>query len=110
MLDDIRHAAARQRTARAVRRMKADCKRLLGEKGELGGMAITADLIERLDSLADEELEEFFDYLASDLSPDPQQVLRLAQAYRRDQAALCSSPVWLRRPCSGERGSARTGS
>ena len=81
MLDDIRHAAARQRTARAVRRMKADCKRLLGEKGELGGMAITADLIERLDSLADEQLEEFFDYLASDLSPDPQQVLRLAQAY-----------------------------
>ena len=81
MLDDIRHAAARQRTARAVRRMKADCKRLLGEKGELGGMAITADLIERLDSLADEELEEFFDYLAQDLSPDPQAVLGLAQAY-----------------------------
>ena len=81
MLDDIRHAAARQRTARAVRRMKADCKRLLGEKGELGGMAITADLIERLDSLADEELEEFFDYLAQDLSPDPQGVLGLAQAY-----------------------------
>ncbi len=81
MLDDIRHAAARQRTARAVRRMKADCKRLLGEKGELGGMAITADLIDRLDSLADEELEEFFDYLAQDLSPDPQGVLGLAQAY-----------------------------
>ena len=81
MLDDIRHAAARQRTARAVRRMKADCKRLLGEKGELGGMAITADLIERLDSLADEELEDFFDYLAQDLSPDPQGVLGLAQAY-----------------------------
>ena len=81
MLDDIRHAAARQRTARAVRRMKADCKRLLGEKGELGGMAITADLIERLDGLADEDLEEFFDYLAHDLSPDPQRVLKLAQAY-----------------------------
>ena len=81
MLDDIRHAAARQRTARAVRRMKADCKRLLGEKGELGGMAITADLIERLDDLADEELEEFFDYLAKDLSPDPRHVLKLAQFY-----------------------------
>ena len=90
MLDDIRHAAARQRTARAVRRMKADCKRLLGEKGELGGMAITADLIERLDDLADEELEEFFDYLASDLSPEPQRVLKLAQAYadRPDAATL----------------------
>ncbi len=87
MLDDIRHAAARQRTARAVRRMKADCKRLLGEKGELGGMAIAADLIERLDSLADEELEEFFDYLADDLSPDPQAVLRLAQAYAQTPTA-----------------------
>ncbi len=87
MLDDIRHATARQRTARAVRRMKADCKRLLSEKGELGGMAITADLIERLDSLADEELEEFFDYLAQDLSPDPQGVLGLAQAYASTPSA-----------------------
>lgn len=81
MLDDLRQAAARQRTARAVRRMKADCKRLLGEKGELGGMAITADLIDRLDDLADEQLDDFFAFLAQDLSPDPQAVLRLAQAY-----------------------------
>ena len=44
-------------------------------------MAITADLIERLDDLADEELDGFFDYLAQDLSPDPQTVLTLAQAY-----------------------------
>jgi len=81
VLDDIRQAAARHRTARAVRRMKADCKRLLGEKGELGGMAITADLIDRLDDLADDELDDFFAFLAQDLSPDPQAVLRLAQAY-----------------------------
>lgn len=81
MLDDIRQAAARQRTARAVRRMKADCMRLLGEKGELGGMAITAALIERLDDQSDEQLEEFFDFLARELSPDPQAVLKLAQAY-----------------------------
>ena len=81
MLDDIRHAAARQRTARAVRRMKIDSKRLLDERGELGGMAIATGLVERLDSLGDEELEGFFDYLAGDLSPDPQQVLTLAQAY-----------------------------
>ncbi len=81
MLDDIRQAAARQRTARAVRRMRLDCKRLLGEKGELGGMAIATDLIERLDTLTDDELDGFFDYLANDLSPDPQQVLALAQAY-----------------------------
>jgi malonyl-CoA decarboxylase len=81
VLDEVRHAAARQRVARAVRRMKLDCKRLLGEKGELGGMAIASELIERLDSLDDEELEDFFSYLAADLSPDPQAVLAHAQAY-----------------------------
>ncbi len=81
MLDDIRHAAARQRKARALRRMKLDCKRLLGEKGELGGMALAVDLIDRLETLEDEDLGEFFDFLAHELSPDPQAVLRAAQAY-----------------------------
>ncbi|MDP2005033.1 MAG: malonyl-CoA decarboxylase family protein [Rubrivivax sp.] len=81
MLDDIRHAAARQRTARSVRRMKLDCKRLLSEKGELGGMALARDLIDRLETLEDEQLDEFFDFLAAELSPDPQAVLQAAQAY-----------------------------
>ncbi len=87
MLDDIRQAALRQRTARANRRMVLDCKRLLGEKGELGGMAIAADLIERLDGLDDEQLEDFFTFLARDLSPDPQRLLELAQAYAQDNSA-----------------------
>jgi malonyl-CoA decarboxylase len=81
MLDDIRHAAARQRKARTLRRMKLDCKRLLSEKGELGGMALAVELIDRLETLEDEDLGEFFDYLAHDLSPDPQAVLQAAQAY-----------------------------
>jgi hypothetical protein len=41
----------------------------------------THELVERLDDLDAEELDAFFDYLARELSPDPQQVLRLAQAY-----------------------------
>jgi malonyl-CoA decarboxylase len=81
MLDDIRLAAARQRVARATRRMKLDCKRLLSEKGELGGMALARDLIDRLEALDDDDLTGFFDFLAGELSPDPQAVLRLAQAY-----------------------------
>ncbi len=81
MLDDIRQAAARQRTARAVRRMKLDCNRLLSEKGELGGMALARDLIDRLQEMDDEQLDGFFDFLASDLSPDPKLVLERAQAY-----------------------------
>ncbi len=81
MFDDLRHASARHRTERTLRRMKADCKRLLGEKGELGGMAMAADVLASLDSLEDESLDEFFDFLADDLSPDPQLVLKLAQDY-----------------------------
>ena len=81
MLDEIRHAAARQRTARAMRSMRLGCKRLLSENGELGGMAIAHGLIERLEELADDQLDDFFDYLAQELSPDPQAVLRCAQAY-----------------------------
>ena len=47
-VDDIRHAAARQRTARAVRRLTLDAQRLMSEKGELGGMALARELIGRL--------------------------------------------------------------
>ena len=60
MLDEIRAAALRQKRERAVRRMVADCKRLLGEKGELGGMAIAAGLIERLDGLDDDALDGYY--------------------------------------------------
>jgi malonyl-CoA decarboxylase len=90
VLDEIRAVALRQRRERAVRRMVADCKRLLGEKGELGGMAIAAGLIERLDGLDDDEIDGLFTYLAKDLSPDPAQVLQLAEAYaaQRDAPSL----------------------
>ena len=81
LIDDIRHAAARQRTARAVRRMTLDGKRLLSEKGELGGMALARDLIDRIETLDDGDLSGFFDFLARDLSPDPAAVLKAAQAY-----------------------------
>jgi malonyl-CoA decarboxylase len=87
LLDEIRHAAARQRTARALRRMMLDCTRLLSENGELGGMVIAGQIIERLEDLADGPLDEFFDYLALDLSPDPQAVLSAAQAYAAAPAA-----------------------
>jgi malonyl-CoA decarboxylase len=81
MLNDLRQAALRQHAASTVRRIKLDCKRLLSEKGELGGMAIASEIIKRLLTVADEALEALFDYLASDLSPDPAEVLVQAQAY-----------------------------
>ncbi len=87
MFDDLRQITARQRTQRMLRRMKADCKRLLGEHGELGGMAIAADVIGSLGTLEDSALDEFFDFLASDLSPDPQRVLQLALDYANQPGA-----------------------
>ncbi len=87
MLDEIRRAAARQRSARDVRSLKRDCTRLLSEDGELGGMAIAGQIIERLEDLADGPLDEFFDYLALELCPEPQAVLGAAQAYAAAPAA-----------------------
>jgi malonyl-CoA decarboxylase len=87
VLDDIRAAAQRQRRERTLRRMVADSKRLLGEKGELGGMAIAAGLIERLDGLDNDGLDGLFRFLARELSPDPAEVLSLAQAYARQPDA-----------------------
>ncbi len=93
MLDELRQAAARQRTERALRTLLLGCKRLLSERGEMNGLPIARELIDRLDALADEQLDGFFDYLARDLSPDPQQVLRLAQAYAATPTAEALIPL-----------------
>ncbi len=81
MFDDLRRVAARQKSARVVRRMKLDCMRLLDEKGELGGQTVATEMLANLDRLEDDELDGFFEFLAKDLSPDPQAVLSLAQSY-----------------------------
>ncbi|MFO1327420.1 MAG: malonyl-CoA decarboxylase family protein [Rubrivivax sp.] len=81
MLDEIRHAAARQRRARSVRALTLGARQLLSGRGEMNGQALAASLVERLDTLDADELDAFFDFLALELGPDPQQVLRLAQAY-----------------------------
>ena len=81
MLDELRLAAARQRANHLLRSLVVGCKRLLSERGETNSMAIARQLVERIDMLPEEQLGGFFDYLAQQLGPDPQQVLRAAQAY-----------------------------
>ncbi len=87
MLDELREAAARQRGQRALAAMVLGSKRLLSGRGEMNGTPVARALIERLDTLADAQLDGFFDYLARDLSPDPQGVLRCAQAYAQQPGA-----------------------
>ena len=82
MLNEIRVAAARQLARQSLKRIKSDCERLLSDQGELDGMAHARDLVERLDAPDDSTLDGFFDYLATELSPDPDVVLRCAIAYR----------------------------
>ena len=81
MLDELRHAAARQRQARTLRALTMGSKQLLSARGEMNGMALAGSLVERLDGLEAGELDAFFDYMVRDLGPDPQRVLSLAQAY-----------------------------
>lgn len=81
MLDELRLAAARQRANHLLRSLVVGCKRLLTERGETNSMAIARQLIERIDMLPEEQLNGFFEYLARQLGPDPQQVLRAALAY-----------------------------
>jgi malonyl-CoA decarboxylase len=81
LLADIQQAAARQRQARSLRTLLLGSKQLLSERGEMNGLPVARALIERLETMADDELDAYFDHLARDLGPDPQQVLRCAQAY-----------------------------
>ena len=81
MLDEIRLAAARQRKARLQRALTLESRQLLSQRGEMNGMELARTLIERLDALEPGELDDYFDFLATELCPDPQHVLHLAQAY-----------------------------
>ena len=81
MLDELRLAAARQRANHQLRSLVFGCKRLLSERGETNSMAISRQLIERIATLPDELLNDFFDYLALQLGPDPKRVLQAAQLY-----------------------------
>jgi malonyl-CoA decarboxylase len=83
MLDELKSAARRMSAERSVRTLLTDCQRLLSERGEANSVTIARDIVARFDTLAEDGKANFFDRLARDFSPDPQAVLRSAQAYAR---------------------------
>lgn len=87
MLDELKQAAARQRAARALRALVQDSHRLLTGNGEMNGLPVAKALIERLDPLDAGTLDGYFAFLARDMGPDPQQVLRQAEAYAKEPKA-----------------------
>jgi malonyl-CoA decarboxylase len=87
MPDDIRQAAARRLAERASNQLQLACKRLLAASAELNGMGVASEIIDRIEDLDEEQLDAFFGWMASDLSPDPQAVLQAAQAYANEPNA-----------------------
>ncbi len=71
---------------RLLRPLLLDCRRLLSERGEANGPGIAAAIVQQIDALGDEPRTRFFDHLARDFSPDPQQVLAAALAYAKAPA------------------------
>jgi malonyl-CoA decarboxylase len=87
MLDGLRDAARKAGGDRALRMLMLDCKRLLSERGEANSVAIARGLVQRFHALPDPQQAVFFDHLSRDFSPDPQAVLRTAQAFASDPSA-----------------------
>ena len=65
----------------SVRTLLADCRHLLTERGEASGTTIATAVVQRIDRLSDDGRGRFFEHLARDFSPDPQQVVAAALAY-----------------------------
>ncbi len=80
-----RHPARSTASAadRQLRPLLQDCRRLLSERGEANGPGIAAAIVRQIDALTDDQRTRFFDHLARDFSPDPQQVLAAALAYAK---------------------------
>ena len=87
MLAEIRQAAARQRRRRTLNALTLGARQLLSERGEMNGMAVAGTLVEQIDRLEADELDAFFERLASDFGPDPAQVLQRAQAWAGEPSA-----------------------
>jgi len=60
------------------------CRALLGERGEASGVALARDALAAYRGLDADSRARFFDALARDFSPSPEDVGRAADAYRFD--------------------------
>ena len=71
--------------SQAARQCLSLCRELLSERGDSGGLAHNA--LEAYRALPVAARAEFFDVLATEFSPDPQEVGRSADVYRREPSA-----------------------
>src|SRR6266404_3862371 len=60
------------------------CHALLSERGDVSGARLAREALAAYQGLEDLALGVFFDLLIKEFSPDPQDVVRVADAYRQD--------------------------
>jgi malonyl-CoA decarboxylase len=69
---------------RDARRTISLCHALLSERGDISGARFAREALTAYQQLDESALGVFFDLLVKEFSPDPEEVGRLADAYRRD--------------------------
>jgi malonyl-CoA decarboxylase len=63
------------------------CRALLSERGEVSGAALAREALAAYNGLSDAAIPVFFDQLATEFSPDPQQLDRACEDYRAGPSA-----------------------
>lgn len=74
--------SGRARLNRQAVKTMALCRALLSERGEVSGAAQAREALSACDDLSEAGMALFFDMLVTEFSPDPRQVLRVADCYR----------------------------
>ncbi|WP_216862358.1 malonyl-CoA decarboxylase [Polynucleobacter sp. 30F-ANTBAC] len=76
-------------------------KRLLSERGESNAASMASDLIENFNTLEDDQIAEYFQYLSEKLNPSAADVLSAAQMYAATPNA--DNLIWLMKVAESPR-------
>jgi len=76
-------------------------KRLLSERGESNSASMASDLIENFNTLEDDQIAQYFQYLSEKLNPSGPDVLSAAQMYAG--APNADNLIWLMKVAESPR-------
>ncbi len=83
-LSSTQNGALSRNASRAVEKTISLCRSLLSERGEVSGSRIAKDALAAYQSLDAQARGAFFDLLLTEFSPDPDEVGKAGDAYRRE--------------------------
>jgi malonyl-CoA decarboxylase len=87
MLENLKQAAHKLAAEQRVKRVVAQCTRLLTEPAEANSVPIALAIMEKLESFEPEEFHGLFDALATRFNPSTEAVLVAARAYAQNPNA-----------------------